>query len=1191
MKFGPPIKRLMTRRWAKYLAGGLVTLAVCALALWLGVPPLLRWGIESQASLALGRTVHVGQVSFNPFNLTARVEGLRVDAAQAKEAPLVSIDALSVNVSSASIWYRGLVLDGLQITRPKINIARLGAGRYNFSDIIDRLNAQPADPKGKPFLFSVNNIILTEGELLFDDQPVGKHHRIDQLKLGIPFISNLPARGQIAVVPHLMARVNGSDFRLEGELKPFAASPEAKLAIKLAPFDLTQYLGYAPAPLPVQIKQGAAQCDIQLVWRQAAGQAQRFDLFGSVGLQDLRMQDAEQAPLFALKRLDVGIESLEPLQTPLKARLAYIKLNAPELNVTRLSDGSLNLARLGAKEDVANVATPALAPALAVKHIEVTQATVRWQDRAVAGGYALALTPISLKLDGFDLAGKKPAKLAVQAQGERDLHLALDGLVLPEENGFKGRVSLSGLGLADLRPYYQSAIGPGLIAGQASADLDLHVATRPQFQLQFSEAKLGLNDLAVTDPVSHKTAASITQIQAEGIQADLAERALQVARFTMGKARWSVVKNQQGQIDLLKLLLPKSPAPNTSNTQSASSSFSAQGDWKLALSEARLADWDVHFEDRSGANPVNFDVHDLGIQVTNWSNASAHPADIALKARANRAGKVDIAGKVSTQPLKGTLKLDVRDVDLLAIQPYVDQYFKILVTRGRLSARGNAEFDFAQAAAPQVRYQGGLAVDEFSSLDQLNDADFLQWRHFGVEGANFQLRPLSLSAAKVSLDSFYSRLILDAQGRFNLRELTAEQEGDKPKAPASSAASNPFQIRIDKVQLSGGSINYSDRFVRPNYDAKVAALSGTLVGLSSDPGSLAQLDLKGAVDGTAPMQVSGQLNPLRQDKFLDIQAQVKGVDLTSVSTYSAKYVGYGIEKGKLSMDLKYQIRDRKLTAQNQIFLDQLTFGDKVDSPDATKLPVLFAVSLLKNSRGEINVNLPVSGSLDDPQFSVGGIVVRLLINVVTKAVSAPFKLIGSMFGHGDDEELSYVSFAPGQSDLNAATLAKLKTLAKALVDRPALKLEIAGQTDPSADLDGVNRARLAERMRALKAEHLVKAGQSVADVDMVTIEPAEYPKLLEEVYGNEKVADKPRNALGMAKVLPVEEMEKLLLRHFSKQAPDLQLLAAQRAKAVRDWLVEEGHVEPDRLFLLSTAQTGSPAETKAAGPSVVFALK
>ncbi|WP_369798741.1 DUF748 domain-containing protein [Achromobacter sp. DMS1] len=271
-------------------------------------------------------------------------------------------------------------------------------------------------------------------------------------------------------------------------------------------------------------------------------------------------------------------------------------------------------------------------------------------------------------------------------------------------------------------------------------------------------------------------------------------------------------------------------------------------------------------------------------------------------------------------------------------------------------------------------------------------------------------------------------------------------------------------------------MTFTDRFVKPNYVAELSSVEGSISAVSSMRPQPAKVQVTGRVYTTAPLSISGVVQPFAKFLALDLKASAKGVDLPRFTTYSAKYVGYPIKRGKLSVDLEYKIKNRDLTASNHVVLNQLTFGDKTNSPDATKLPVLLAVALLKDSRGNIDINLPISGSLDDPQFSVGGIILRVLGNLLVKAVTSPFSLLASAFG--SDEELSYVEFAPGSAALTPESLERIETLGKALADRPGLKMDISGRADPAADDAGLRQAWVVAQIRAAKPATSRRAARS-----------------------------------------------------------------------------------------------------------------
>ena len=367
------------------------------------------------------------------------------------------------------------------------------------------------------------------------------------------------------------------------------------------------------------------------------------------------------------------------------------------------------------------------------------------------------------------------------------------------------------------------------------------------------------------------------------------------------------------------------------------------------------------------------------------------------------------------------------------------------------------------------------------------------------------------------------------------------------------------------MTLQGGAVNFSDQYIRPNYSASLVEIGGRVSGLSSEESRLADIDLRGKLENSAPLEIVGKVNPLAKDLFLDLKVDFRDMDLSPLSPYSGRYAGYGIQKGKLTLSLKYHIEKRKLDSENKVFLDQFTFGDTVDSPDATKLPVRLAVALLKDRSGEIHLDLPVTGSIDDPKFSVWGVVWKIIVNLLVKAATSPFALLGAIFGGG--EELSYLEFDPGSSVLPASGIAKLGNMVKVLTERPALKLDIEGHVDIEKDREGMRQLLFRRKVAARKLADLAKTGQPAPALDNVRVEPAEYPNYLAQAYKVEKFP-KPRNFIGMAKDLPVPEMEKLMLTHLQVTDGDLRQLAVERASHVRDRLVAMGKVESGRVFLV-----------------------
>ncbi len=307
------------------------------------------------------------------------------------------------------------------------------------------------------------------------------------------------------------------------------------------------------------------------------------------------------------------------------------------------------------------------------------------------------------------------------------------------------------------------------------------------------------------------------------------------------------------------------------------------------------------------------------------------------------------------------------------------------------------------------------------------------------------------------------------------------------------------KISIGSIVISNAQVRFTDRSLTPNVNAGIEQVNGTIAGLTSDELQHADVNLSAKVDDVGPVEITGTINPLTRNQTTDLKITVRNVDLTPTSPYVGKFVGYRLAKGKFAADLAYHIADRKVKAENTITLDQFTFGEKVNSPDATHLPVRLAVAILKDRSGKIVLDVPVEGSLDDPHFRLGKVIGRAIVNIITKIATSPFAVLGAVFG-GGGEEMSYQDFLPGSSELQPAAKAKLDKLVQGLYERPGLQLTIEGSVDTNADLDGLRHVKLEQKIREQTWLSLRKSARAQTTADKVTVTPEEHARFVRELY-------------------------------------------------------------------------------------------
>jgi hypothetical protein len=550
-------------------------------------------------------------------------------------------------------------------------------------------------------------------------------------------------------------------------------------------------------------------------------------------------------------------------------------------------------------------------------------------------------------------------------------------------------------------------------------------------------------------------------------------------------------------------------------------------------------------------------------------------------------------------------------------------------------------------SALKASYRGDAALVDVRMLDKVTSGPFAGWGSLALTNlkANYDERGTDVDAARVTFSNFYGRVLLDAQGKLNLadivakpgdgaaRSLTRDKSGKEPipltpsaasEAAASDAsaaraeaaastpaaasaaapaaaprtsvaaaskaqttASAPVKLHFGQLVLQNGRVTYTDNFVKPNYTANLVSIHGTVGAFGTQSTTPAPVDIAAKLAANGPLSIRGTVNPLIAKPALDLTATAHDIELTNLTPYSAKYAGYPITKGKLNVDLHYKLDNNQLSANNHLFIDQLTFGDHVENDTATKLPVRLAISLLKNSRGEIDVDIPVSGSLDNPEFSIGGLIWHAVLNLLQKAVTAPFSLLAHAFGGGSGEDFGYVEFAPGSAKLSDAADQKLDTIAKALADKPSVRIDLIGRVDPAVDEPAL-RTRYVDRLvKQQKLKDVVGNGESV-DTSNVTVGPNEYQKYLTKAY---KDADfkKPRNLVGLTKTLPDDDMKSALAEHAPINDASLRDLAQRRAQAVQQYF--DGKIDSSRVFIVAPKLDAKGIEDKGATTRVDFGLK
>ncbi|MEN6318511.1 MAG: DUF748 domain-containing protein [Syntrophaceae bacterium] len=982
-------------RFKKWIIGAAVFFVLITVIGFFVAPSILKPYLLKTLSNTLNRQLSLSDIGFNPFTLTLTLKGFEIKEPKSDQT-FVSLEELVVNLDIRSVFKRAPVIEEFIIRKPYAHLVRNKDKTYNFSDLLALIKDEPKDEKKEPFLFSVNNIVIENGGIDFVDGPVGTAHTIRNMHIAVPFISNIPEYVDTLVQPRFTATINGDPYSLEGKTKIFKDSRETTFHITIENMDIPFYLAYIPHDLNISVPSGKLDVRSTITFSIASDRHPILSVEGNAALRDFILQDRKKNTVAGLKRLDVVMTALEPLQS--KFHFAKIAIESPEVNVRRGKSGAINLLNLvSPKKEEAKPGKPEPKPADTL--------------------------PLVLILDDFDLKG---GKIAYRDETPKQAIISLI-----QDISFKGE-------------------------------------------------------------------------------------------------KISTVKDSQGKISVL-----------------------------MDLNKGK--------------------------------------------------GSVSVNGPVGLNPMFANLDVDLRNIRVRPFQEYFTENFRVNFTNGDISIKGMVSASKAPEKDLTIKYDGNVLFTNFATVDKVNGEDVLKFKSLYVKSLSAGYNPLFVRIKDIAFSDFYIRIIVNEDGTLNLQNVTkpeesAQEESAKPK-PASLKKKDKAQpgekkeyvgdilaknIDINRISLQNGTIVFDDHRIKPNYSSTLTELTGRMTGVTSITTKPADVDVRGKIGRRIPVEITGKVHPFMSNLYVDLKASLRDFNLSPLTPYSGTYAGYKIEKGSLSFDLKYLIDGKKLDAENKLVIDQLTLGDRVESPNATNLPVSLAIILLRDSDGKINLDIPVTGRIDDPEFSVWRIILQVIVNLLKKAATAPFALLGSLFGGG--EELSYIEFDYGSSDISEQNMKKIETLMKALKAKPALKLDIVGGVDMEQDREGLIREQFQRKLKAQKLNDLIRKGEKVESVDDITIERQEYDRYLKRAYSAEKFP-KPRTIIGTEKGLPNEEMEKLMMTHIIIKEDDLRLLATQRAETISDALLEEGEIESGRVFIVEPKTLEPEAKKDVKKSRIDFTLK
>ncbi len=941
------------RKWKKPALWVIASLLLLAGFIAFILPGIVKDQAVKGIERATGRKAAIAEVSLNPLTWTARVDGFRL-MEKGSGVTFASFSSARVTISPQSVFRLAPIVASARLSAPYLHVVRTSANTYNFSDLLEG-NKEPKAKGGKSSRFSVNNITISNGSIDFLDQalPQEKVHQLRHIEIGVPFISNIKYLAERYVQPRFSALVNGAPLHLEGKLKPFMKGAETSFTVNLKDLSLPYYLSYYPGKPPVQMDTGRLSTALEIVHRVTAGNNPELEVKGKVVLEEIASRDQSGAQLLSLARGEARISRVEVMGR--EFALSALAVDGLELNVVRDRQGKWNFQQItgearqeqGPKAE----ATPAKKPLISVGDISLSRGIIHFSDSMPRGGFTTDVRDLNFVMQGFSTAPGRKAAYTLSfatARGETGKvigDLSLDPLTADTT------VECRDILLDAYYPYLAEQLTAPI---KGKLDIVAGAALTPGDGLVLNKLEIETRQMVI--PFGKDEGVKLAKIALRGGKGSLKARSLEVESVSLENGTIRVSRDAKGGLSPLALLR-ETKKPAVTAKEKKGEKKENEPPFRYLVKGINGAGLAVTFVDRMKEDEPAIKLRNLRFSLANITGPRFSPMPFRVAAAYGNKGTISASGSVNPKPLKLKGECALRGIPLADFDAYLPDNLNVTIADGKLDTR--LAINLAESKGQlSGSFRGGLGIRSFYTLDADNE-DLLKWESLQIDDLAGTLAPFSLKVADVALSRCYSRIVVDKSGTLNLQQLRAPEQKEetpqqaapppqKPSPPPQAAPAGPGKIEIGTVTMQDGTIVFIDHHTSPEYSSTMVNLGGRVSGLTSAADKLADVDLRGNLENHSPLRITGQINPLRDNLFADLTVSFTDIELSPLTPYSGTYLGYAVDKGKLFLDLKYKIENKKLDSSNKVFIDQLTFGNKVESDKATALPVRLAVALLKD---------------------------------------------------------------------------------------------------------------------------------------------------------------------------------------------------------------------------------------------------
>jgi len=843
-------------------------------------------------------------------------------------------------------------------------------------------------------------------------------------------------------------------------------------------------------------------------------------------------------------------------------RFKEISFQEPYLRIQRNADATMNFTDLiqNSSDEVPPDGQEARElPIVHVKQFRMTAGVVVVQDQSPKSHFNKEIRDIGFSIDDFSTERDKTGQVEFKAASETAEAFGWTGELSLNPLVLKGHLVVTAFELPNSMPYVEHLLSGQIESGIVSLGLHYEVLLQERgLDLIINDGSFSLNDFSLRTHDANEALVAWDSFRIKGISADLLSKEIEVDSIILEETSLFAHRHEDGELNAIKAYIGPDKDPAAATMDSPTDGNGKP--WNFLVNNIHVSNTSLHLTDEGISSTADLNFNLPLIQVLALSNREDQQFETTVQLNDTLKGTATISGSGTLVPSRGDLQIEVAEWDLSVLNPFIHEFTNVDLMSGFLAVDGALSFLLKDGMPEDLLFKGGVNLSEFVSQESTGKAPLTSWSDLSVQGIHYDYSANQLDVRSIDYLNPKVGVIIREDGSINVARLIkprdiqefSMQTPVEIQAEEPAAASGRMNITVDSFAINNGYFSFEDFQQSPHVKLTCEEISGSALGLSSELSARPTFSLNTQVMGITPLNIEGEVNLLASQPYLDLTILLKGLEMTPFAPYFTRYVGYYLEKGLLNLDLGYKVEEQQLQAENQIVVNQLSLGDPTDSPDATGLPVPLAVSLLKDASGNIEIDVPIRGDLTDPEFKLGGVILKTISNLILKLASSPFNLLAKL-ANVSAEELQTVSFKPGDAELREASTVNLDALSQAMEERPGIRLEISVAIDPELETPALVKGRL---MAELESSFEVSQELNLSPEE-------QYQMRVEKAYRKDQLL------LDKLQELPsFQEMESALQANIQISQNDLNQLALQRKQSIRNYLVSTKAIAPDRVLIV-----------------------